>query len=295
MPVFNLYPNQDKIDRGRARLEYSEYPGRVIIMGLSAAKCAIQAYALTGRSDKSRNRIFREIVEDKDVIGVQTVAPDMTEEEMAAVEGSDNIYYQAMDDIDGVYAVSNGAQTTHVVDYLTSQLVHLKSAFNLAAAVRAAPTIDGADRSKVDLSKYEDDDLATPRITGAFFNRETKSPFGLSIVRKALPKDKAVDPNSPIYTTVQGPNLRDLNEGVGFGLQTYSGDRADPKSFTENPYPFPLGESAEEIALDIWNVLNKDTKVSVVVRSVGLKMEAPDYAIVDNRGIRTIPHQPGLY
>jgi IMP cyclohydrolase len=274
MPRLNMEPTQKEVSEGERYLANNEYPGRVIIMGInSVGDAAIQAYAITGRSEGSRNRILVPVSADSNpeyTEGVRTVAPGMTPEEMAGVENSELIYYQAMDEVDGVHVVSNGAQTGPVLHRLTSAKF---GAFDLEGAVRGAPVV-----GSVDLSKYEPDaPNFTPRITGAYNNMEHATPFGLSVVRKSR--------NSRArYSTYKGRDLKKLPQGTGYGVQTYEGNGTPLPSFDREPYAFPLGETAEETAHSIWEVLNKDNRVAVVVRTMGLKYEYIHYHVINARG-----------
>lgn len=276
MPRLNLEPSQKTVAEGERFLANNEYPGRVIIMGLnSPGDLAIQAYALTGRSEGSRNRVLvpEPAGDNPDyTVGVRTVAPDMTPEEMAQVENAGLIYYRAMDEMDGDYVVSNGAQTEPVLHSLLRQQNIRFDNFDLEFAVRAAPTVNG-----VDLSKYEPDTPNyTPRITGALYEADGKTPFGLSIISKS--RDTRAK-----YATYKGKNLRALTPGVGYGIQTYAGNGAPLPSFDREPYAFPLGETTEEVAHSIWNVLNQDNRVAVVVRSVDI-YSGTEYHIINARG-----------
>lgn len=281
MPGLNLEPTSKEAAEGRALLAGNEYPGRLIIIGLnSVGAAAIQAYAITGRSEGSRNRILVPEPADSNpdyTEGVRTIAPDMTPEEMAKVENAELIYYQAMDEEDGVYVVSNGAQTGPVLDHIESMSFRAKIGnLDLEGAVRGAPTVNG-----IDLFRYEPDaPNFTPRITGALNILEHRAPFGLSMVSKG-------GNSRARYSTYKGKDLTKLTPGVGYGIQTYAGNGSPLPSFDREPYAFPLGETTEEIAHSIWDVLNQDNRVAVVVRAVELKYEGTEYHIINARGPET--------
>jgi IMP cyclohydrolase len=274
MSNFNTDPSKKELQASEEALRENVYPGRVLIQGInSSGKHALQAYALMGRSPSSRNRMF-----DRTESGVRTIAPGMTEAQMAQVEGAELIYYKAMGEgfVDSVYVASNGAQTEPV-------LAHLIKHDDLEAAVRAAPTVKDKDGNDVNLSWYEPDDPNyTPRITGSVINLHGEAPFALTVVRRDLQTAE------PIYTTTKG-DLLELEPGVGYGVQTYEGGpipvpSGDPlPSFDRGPYPFPLAETAEETAHSIWSVLNQDNRVAVVVRSIDLVSDDTDYYIINGR------------
>ncbi|MBI4034592.1 hypothetical protein HY380_01700 [Candidatus Saccharibacteria bacterium] len=266
MPRLNPTPEDSELDFGRAQLKNCEYPGRVLIMGLSAlGDAAVQGYALTGRSPSSRNRVF--VPTDNYGRDIKVAAPNMSEQEMSEVENAELIYYTAMSDRDGIYVASNGAQTAPVLE-------RIDDGCGLARAVRLTPTISG-----VDLSKYEPDaPNFTPRITGAINIKPSLRDgaaidFGISIVRKSKVSEVA---KHSTYTA----DLRDFIPGAGYGIQTYA-ENGDPlPSFEQAPYAFRLGETAAETASSIWQVLNRDTRVAVVVRHIELKYEGLEYSTV---------------
>lgn len=256
MANFNVRPTASEIEAGKRSLQENEYPGRVLIMGLGSAGCvAIQAYALTGRSKGSRNRIF--VPTGAGGKDIRVEAPDMTPEQMSAVEKAELIYYKAMADNGGIFVVSNGAQTEPILEGMLYGR-------RMASAVREASTVDG-----VDLSMYEPDaPNYTPRITGVIKNDDiAKTQFGLSVVRRN-PRT-----NAPVYSNYWAPNFRDFEPGIGFGIQTYKGDGDPLPSFDQQPYAFPIAETAAETADGLWRVLNKANRVAVVVRSIDLLSE----------------------
>lgn len=229
-------------------LEGNSYPGRIAMMGLnSSGDLAIQAYAIMGRSTGSRTRIFV----DEGLGSVRTVAPGKSPEEMAATENSALIYYQASMSGEGVYVISNGAQTPHVHQSVVG-------GWTLGAAVRSAPEVAG-----VDLSKYEPDKPNfTPRITGVIdLREEAPTPFGLAIVRRRKSGD-------PVYATYTTNNIENIPKGTGFAIQTYVGDGSPLRSFTREPYALPFDKTAAKTAMRIWSALNQDNRVALLARSI---------------------------
>ena len=265
MPRLSPRVSPKALEAGRESLEQNEYPGRVIIQGLnSRGNAAVQAYALTGRRESSRNRAFVRDEYDQ----VRVVAPGLTEEEMNAVPDSRFIYYKAMTHLLGIFVVSNGAQTDPVV-------LRLPDNPELEAAVKDAPWDGG-----VNLASYElDEPNFTPRITGAIIYDWKIVRSALSIVRRH-PESK-----QPVYTTYTAPGLKRWRPGVGFGIQTYNGNGDPLPSFDRQPYPFPLGETAEETAHVIWGVLNQDNRVAVVARTIDLGDESLDYHIINKHEV----------
>ncbi len=263
MVELDLYRMQAEIDAGRETLAANEYPGRVIIQGLSEdGKLGLQAYALTGRGEGSKRRIF---IQEGDTI--RTVAPGMTPEEMNAVPNAALIYYRAMESFRRVHVVSNGAQTEHL-------MTGILDGKTLEQSLRDAPTVtvDGPDGpEEIDLSKYEPDGPKdgpmnyTPRINAVMdLRRFNPAGFGLTIVRKNP------DSMDPIYESYHAPGGQ-FPQGTGFGIQTYLGNGTPLPSYDKEPFVFPLGDSAKEVAQDLWDTLAADKRAAVVVKAIDLE------------------------
>lgn len=253
MTQLEAIPSDLELWGGLDDLAQNSYPGRIAIMGMSSDPSQLQiAYALTGRSEGSRQRIFV----DEGYGCVRTVAPGKTEEEMAQTKDAELIYYQATRSAEGIYVVSNGAQTGPVFDCISAGA-------DLEEAVKAAPTLDD-----IDLSKYEPDaPNYTPRITGVIDLRpEAPTPFGLAIVRKQSDSD---DPEYDFYEMEDGETMPSV--AVGYGVQTYAGNGDPLPSFDREPFAFPLSDSADNTAQRIWYALNSERRVAVVVHSIDIQ------------------------
>ena len=85
-----------------------KYPGRIIISGFSKDGERVTAYAIMGRSENSRNRVFRL----KDGI-LETKAYDESK-----VKDPSLIIYKAKAEIDGKIIITNGDQTDTILDSL---------------------------------------------------------------------------------------------------------------------------------------------------------------------------------
>ncbi len=257
MLVLEQHPPAEELEANARLLEQTDYPGRVIVMGLDQLGTeALQVYILTGRSDFSRDRVFEELPD-----GFKTKSPTKTQEEMDVTPNAALIYYKAIrngianDGDKWLHVVSNGAQTDSVFEGMIYEA-------DLESAAKAAPTVDG-----IDLSKYEPDEPNnTPRITGAIdFYEEAATAFGLTIVRK----DK--HSGEPIYKTYGLPTIRHLAAGVGYVLQTYKGNGEPIPSFDQAPYAIELDRDVESTAQAIWAILNKGTRVALVAQAIDLQ------------------------
>jgi IMP cyclohydrolase len=259
MAELNLSPSWEQIDAGREELEACDYPGRVLIQGVSEdTRLILQGYGLTGRSEGSMKRIFI----DEDGI-IRTIAPGMTAEEMAKVPNAPLIYYTAMREQHGLYVVSNGAQTDPVLE----GMVEGKT---LEQSMKDAPTVtvEGKDGAEdIDLSIYEPDaPNFTSRITGVVDVRDSnRIGFGLLTVRKSLESDE------PIYDIYEAHN-GGLPMGVGFGVRTYLQNNEDGPlpAYDQAPFVLPIGNSAEALARSMWEIFPEDKRAAVVARAVNL-------------------------
>lgn len=251
MPTLELEcrPSDEKITKGLEAMRRNSYPGRIAIMGLSlGGDLALQAYVLMGRKPASRNRI---LVNEGKVIRV--VAPDKTPEEMAATRDAALIYYPAMEADFGAQVVSNGAQTRPL-------LGKLLDGHNLETAVLNLPRV-----GDIDLSIYEPDPSNTPRINGVIdLDQDAPTAFGLSVVRKHPESDDA------LYSFYVADSVEALGPGVGYGVQTYNGDRDPLPSFDQEAFAFPMEGDAQATARRIWDALNIQNRVAVVVRATDI-------------------------
>lgn len=271
MSEFDLDPSQHTLEANVEALRENEYPGRVIAMGKNESGTDIfQAYALTGRSEASRNRMF---IEDNE--GIRTVAPDMTEKEMARVAMSELIYYRAMRGTTANHVVSNGAQTDPI---FWATLMSEPPAI----AMRDAPVLNG-----VDLSEYEPDEPNyTPRIVGIVtdFSETDKRIVNTLMWGQIYREDSA---SGDYYTDDRDieVELFELSSGVGYAIQTYAGNGNPLPSFKELPYPLPFPETREELAHNLWDILNHENRVAVVVKSISIGSgEGTGYSIVQKHG-----------
>jgi len=145
------------------------------------------------------------------------------------------IIYTAMNDRYDIHVVSNGHQTDNILKHYTSGQV-----------------LNGKD------FEYEPDPSHTPRITGIIDSvKKTaeilifkKSPFGSGCERQ-------------LY------RYEDFYPGYGHCITTYNDDGDPLPSFTGEPYLLPLNGTAKEIAQEIWDSLNEENRVSLVIKTIG--------------------------
>jgi IMP cyclohydrolase len=250
-----LARNFHQADAGQDALAANVYPGRVLIMGLGQdGSSAMQLYAIMGRSQGSRDRIFTQ-----EGTAVRTIAPRKTPEEMAATAMSELIYYRALRTNDaGLHVVSNGAQTDPVFEAM-------QEGATFEEAVRTAPVVDG-----VDLSAYEPDgENSTPRITGAIDLRpEAVASFGLVVASRDRSKPAG---EGDVEYRVRTANLADFTPGEAYGIQTYNGNGTPLPSFDQEPFAYPMGIDLVDTVHDFWDTLNAENRVAVVGRAIDLE------------------------
>ena len=90
-------------------LKQNAYPGRGIVIGKSEdGKYAVTAYFIMGRSENSRNRVFREEGEDVMIYPFDE----------SKVEDPSLIIYAPVRKLDGKLIVTNGDQTDTIRDFV---------------------------------------------------------------------------------------------------------------------------------------------------------------------------------
>jgi IMP cyclohydrolase len=220
-------------------LAQNPYPGRFIAMGVDDTReHCVQVYAIMGRSDSSRNRIFEEHPGGM----VRTAAADPSKLRKKDIP---LIIYSAMREQDGQYIVSNGNQTDTICKGIARGL-----SFVSAASGRTF---------EPDKPNY------TPRISAAYV-RQPKMP----------PQTLLMHMVSRTETGAQHRRwwefeLRRIPDGEGYCFHTYEGDGNPLPSFRGEPYPVPLRGNEEDILLRYRNVLNAEHLVSIAVKMVSIK------------------------
>jgi IMP cyclohydrolase len=250
------------------QLAANEYPGRLIIQGISAeGDFALQGYAIMGRSTGSRNRIFETFGEGFN-LGVRT-APFETK------PGEDHslTIYNAMRDADlgRAHVATNGAQTDDIVRAINS----VERTDRNALEVEQNRNLLGAFDEELHHWAYEPDEPNyTPRINGLLvLNDEVRQSPRVGAIDFRLAYMKKAVEGLRIERQIKSHRvLLDVNpqEGRGDCLHTYqtNGDPLPP--FEGNPYVVPLQGNAQETADTYWDVLNNDNKVSLAVKEIDL-------------------------
>ena len=219
------------------------------------------AYSFGGRSDGSKNRTAIPLEDGS----IRLVDPDKTPEEMAQVSDAALIYYNAMESAEGVFVVSNGAQTSPVLDALVDGA-------SLEEAVTEAPTVPGMMDGKeidIDLSSFEPDKLNTDRITGVVDLRPNAvTPFGLAVVRKNLVTS---EPVRSFYTA----KIEDIRPGNSWAVQTYGVNDPDDletpvPQFDQPPYAIVMIGNTHEVAGLVREAIGERTYAASVIHSISI-------------------------
>ena len=219
-------------------LSENTYPGRGIVLGKSAdGKNAMIAYFIMGRSENSRNRVFERFEG-----GMRTKAYDESK-----LSDPSLIIYNPYLQIGNVDIVTNGDQTNTVYDFMKADPENV-NAFEDALMTR----------------EFEPDaPNFTPRISGACYYDFANQTFDyrLSILKSANGRPEVCNRYFYRYGA---------ENGIGHFIHTYKCDGNPIPSFYGEPEEVALPNTAEELASLVWENLNEDNKVSLLVRAVPL-------------------------
>lgn len=237
MPV---YRPSNSPEQNLALLAENEYPGRLIIVGF-AGDLAVQAYAVMGRSDGSRNRVLRK----EDGI-VYTEPADKTK----GVGDPELTVYDAMRRSGDTHVVSNGAHTDTILRFL-----------------RCGKTFGEAIQT---LEHEPDSPNFTPRIAGytAFGQRDEWLSYGLAVVSR--------DGNGESVPRVYTSRDAELDSGwhgsgIGFAVHTYAHNVPDGEplpSFDEAPFAVPTHANPADMVEMVWESLNPEFRVAAAAKVI---------------------------
>ena len=214
-----------------ALLSQNAYPGRGIIAGLTPdGTKAVTAYFIMGRSENSRNRVFRE--EGRDVM----IYPF----DESKVEDPSLIIYAPVRSLPGELIVTNGDQTDTIRDFL-----------------RQGDTFENALRTR---GFEPDKPNYTPRIS-AILHYKKAYWYQMSILKCA--DGQGTRCNRFTFDLAPVP-------GLGHFIHTYVGDGSPLPSFEGEPEPVDIDGDIDAFTQTVWNSLNGDNKISLFVRYIDL-------------------------
>ena len=225
-------------------LQHNSYPGRGIVIGKSEdARYAVIAYFIMGRSENSRNRIFV-----KEGLGIRTQAYDP-----AKLTDPSLIIYAPIRVLGNKTIVTNGDQTDTIYELMDKQLT-----FEQALRTR---------EFEPDAPNY------TPRISGIVHTGEGRFNYALSILKSNQGNPDACNRYLFAY---EHPRA-----GEGHFIHTYLKDENPLPSFEGEPKIVKIQGDIDAIAMKIWESLNDENKVSLVVRTIELKTGEIDTRIMN--------------
>lgn len=214
-------------------LENNTYPGRGIVVGKTEdGSAAAVAYFIMGRSDNSRNRVFKQ--EGEDV----TIYPF----DESKVEDPSLIIYSPIRVLDNHLIVTNGDQTDTVYDFV-SEGASFSDALRTREFEPDAPNF-------------------TPRISAMLTFDEGDFCYDMSILKSADECGSACNRFTFEYKAISG---------IGHFIHTYNCDGNPIPTFTGEPERVCVPNDIDEFANGIWNSLNEQNKISLYVRFVDLK------------------------
>jgi len=225
-------------------LQHNSYPGRGIVIGKSEdARYAVIAYFIMGRSENSRNRIFVE-----DGFGIRTQAYDP-----AKLIDPSLIIYAPIRILGNKTIVTNGDQTDTIYELMDKQL-----------------TFEQALRTR----EFEPDaPNFTPRISGIVHTGKDKFNYALSILKSNQGNPEGCNRYLFAY---EHPKA-----GEGHFIHTYLKDENPLPSFEGEPKLVKIQGDIDTIAMNIWESLNDENKVSLVVRTIELTTGEIDTRIMN--------------
>ena len=209
------------------------YVGRGVVIGKTAdGKKAAIAYFIMGRSENSRNRIFRE--EGQDVV----IYPF----DESKVEDPSLIIYSPIRVIDNKVIVTNGDQTDTIYDFIAD-----------------GKCFAGALRTR----EFEPDAPNwTPRISGMLTMEDGDFTYEMSILKSIDEEGTGCARYHWTFPSVAG---------LGHFIHTYEGDGNPLPTFQGEPKRIIIPDTPEEFLSDIWANLNEQNKISIYVRYIDLE------------------------
>ena len=221
-----------KIDDIGELLKNNAYAGRGIVIGKTPdGKKAVTAYFIMGRSENSRNRIFKE--EGDNV----TIYPF----DESKVEDPSLIIYSPIKKIENKLIVTNGDQTDTIYDFIKKG-----ECFREALKTR---------EFEPDKPNY------TPRISGIMNFKDNDFDYSMSIL-KSLDKDGSAC--GRYFYDYEAVN------GLGHFIHTYVCDGNPLPTFTGEPERVAVENDIDAFADKIWTNLNENNKISLYVRYINI-------------------------
>lgn len=228
----------------RERIAPNPYPGRGIILGKTPnGENAVFAYFIMGRSDNSRNRIF--VKEENGTVRTEPY-------DVSRVKDPSLIIYAPVRAYENHVVVTNGDQTDTVVEGLSAGLSFSESLMSRAFEPDA-PNL-------------------TPRISGILHFKDAAFTYEMSILKSADPEGTDCNRFTYHYAPLAG---------LGHFIHTYMGDGNPLPTFTGEPERVFIPDDIDAFTKEIWENLDEDNKISLVVRYYDLKTGAYEERLIN--------------
>lgn len=235
----NIY----KINELAELLAGNTYPGRGIVIGKTEdGKKAAVAYFIMGRSENSRNRIFKEVDD-----AVVTEPFDYSK-----VEDPSLIIYSAIRKYENKLVVTNGDQTDTIYNFLKEC-----KCFKKALKTR---------EFEPDVPNF------TPRISGMLTFNDGDFKYQMSILKSADEKGSACNRYFYEYAPING---------LGHFIHTYVCDGNPIPTFQGEPERVKIPNCIDAFTNEIWTNLNEQNKISLYVRFVDLETGAVENRMIN--------------
>lgn len=215
-----------------SRIAGNSYVGRGIVIGRTPdGTKAVTAYFIMGRSENSRNRIFKERN------GVLYTEPF----DASKVQDPSLIIYAALRTFKNHLIVTNGDQTDTVYD-------------GLAEGKTFAQSLECRD-FEPDAPNF------TPRISGLLTFSAGSFSYQMSILKSADAEGSACSRYTFSYPALAG---------IGHFLHTYVCDGTPIPTFQGEPERIATSDDLDAFTQELWNALDAENKISLYVRYTDL-------------------------
>ena len=226
-------------------IEQNPYPGRGILLGQSQdGRYAVAAYFIMGRSENSRNRIFRPETDGFSILVFR----------QEKLTDASLILYTPLRVLNNHLILTNGDQTDTIYEGMRGG-----KTFEQALATRCF---------EPDAPNF------TPRISGLLTFANGSFTYKLSILKAEDPEGKRCVRNTFAY---------EPTPGQGRLIHTYATDGSPLPAFAGEPERVAVSGELDEFANRLWNSLDEQNRVSLYVRYATLSDPAVSQTRIFNQ------------
>ncbi len=224
-------------------LRENSYWGRGIIIGKNSHS-AVVAYFIMGRSENSRNRYF--FAEGDNI----AIAPFENKKDF---DPSLVVYYPVKKYKNSLI-VTNGDQTDTIYDFLSED-----KSFEAALRTR---------KFEPDVPNY------TPRISGILYFSDLDFKYKMSILKNRDSEGSTCNRQFFEYSA---------KEGEGHFIHTYMENDNPLPTFAGEPKTVEIPDDFDEFGNTIWNNLDEDNKISLMIKFINLDTKNTKTKIYNKR------------